>query len=77
MAHRAIVQYQSAFSKGHFILDGILCLHEVVHDLRFRGSKDIILKLDFEKVDDPVSWPFFCDVLLAKSFEGAYVHSLM
>ena len=47
--------FQSAFVKGRFILDGILCLHEIVHDLRVQGSKAVILKLDFEKAYDSVS----------------------
>lgn len=47
--------FQSAFIKGHFILDGIICLHEIVHDLKSRNSKVFILKLDFEKAYDSVS----------------------
>ena len=58
VAHRVIIPYQSAFIKGSYILDGVLCLHEIVHDLRARNSKEIILKLDFEKAYDSVSWPF-------------------
>lgn len=33
VAHRVIGPSQSAFIKGHFILDGILNLHEIVHNL--------------------------------------------
>ena len=77
VAHRVISQYQSAFIKGRFILDGILSLHEIVHDLHARRAKAIILKLDFEKAYDSVSWPFLKQVLLAKGFDGAYVHRVM
>lgn len=77
VAHRTISPTQSAFIKGRYILDGILCLHEIVHDLRARGSRAIILKLDFEKAYDSVSWDFLRQVLLAKGFEAAYVHRLM
>ena len=58
-------------------MDGILCLHEIVHDLRVRGTKAMIHKLDFEKVYDSVSWTFMHHVLLAKGFDGAYVHRIM
>ena len=50
VAHGVISPFESTFIKVCFILDGILCLHEIVHDLRVRGSKAVILKLDFEKL---------------------------
>lgn len=68
---------QSAFVKGRFILDGIMSLHEIVHDLKVRKTRALILKLDFEKAYDSVSWDFLHKVLLAKGFDGAYVHRLM
>ena len=77
VAHRVISPFQSAFIKGRFILDGILSFHEIVHDLHSRGSKAVILKLDFEKAYDSVSWSFLKQVLLAKGFDGAYVHRIM
>ena len=77
IAHRVISPFQSAFIKGRFILDGVLCLHEIVHDLRTKGTKVVVLKLDFEKAYDSVSWNFLRQVLLAKGFEGAVVHRLM
>ena len=36
----------------------------------------MILKLDFEKAYDSVSWYFLRQVLLAKGFDGAYVHRI-
>lgn len=77
IAHRALNPFQSAFVKGRFILDDILCLHEIVHDLRVRGTKAVTLKLDFEKAYDSLSWSFLRRVLLAKGFDGAYVHRIM
>lgn len=77
VAHKVISQHQSTFIKGHFILDGILSLQEIVHDLKLNGMNAIILKLDFEKVYDMVSWSFLQDMLLAKGFNGAYVQRLM
>ncbi|KAE8772314.1 hypothetical protein D1007_55697 [Hordeum vulgare] len=52
VAHRMLSPFQSAFVKGRFILDGILCLHEIVHDLKSRNAKAVILTLDFEKAYD-------------------------
>ena len=58
-------------------MDGVLCLHEIVHDLKIHKLKAVILKLDFEKAYDSVSWPFLRRVLLAKGFDGPLVHRIM
>ena len=50
VAHHVISQNQSAFIKGRFILDGILSLYEIVHDLRARNSRAVILKLDLRRL---------------------------
>ena len=77
VAHRTLSPTQSAFVKGRFILDGVLCLFEIVHDIHKSGSKAVILKLDFEKAYDSVSWGFLRQVLLAKGFDGGMVHRIM
>lgn len=77
IAHRTTSPSQSAFIKGHIILDGILSLHVIFHDLRVKNTKVIILKLDFEKAYDSVRCPFLHNVLLAKGFDGVYVYRLM
>jgi hypothetical protein len=55
VAHNIIVPSQIAFIKGRLILDGALSLHEIIHELKSRKSKAILLKLDFEKAYDIVS----------------------
>lgn len=75
--HKVISPSQSAFIKGRFVLDGIVCSHELVHDIRCRKNNAIILKLDFEKAYDSVCWPFLHSVLLTKGFEGDYVQCIM
>lgn len=41
VAHRIVNPSQSAFIKGRFIFDDVLCLHEIVHDPRMRGTRAI------------------------------------
>jgi hypothetical protein len=77
VAHRIISSSQSAFIKGRHIHDGALALHEIVHELRVKKTKGVILKLDFEKAYDRVSWAFLRDVLVCKGFESGVVHRLM
>jgi hypothetical protein len=53
-ADKIISRTQSAFILGRYILDGVIILHEVLHELRVRKKSGVILKLDFEKAYDKV-----------------------
>jgi hypothetical protein len=68
---------QTAFIKGRCLLDGALALHEIIDELKSANHKDVILKLNFEKAYDRVSWAFLRSVLLWKGFDAAVVHRLM
>jgi hypothetical protein len=46
---------QTGFVKGRNILEGLVILHEVIHELRRSKSQGVILKIDFEKAYDRVS----------------------
>jgi uncharacterized protein YpiB (UPF0302 family) len=46
---RIINQSQSGFLKNRNIMDGIMALHEILHDTRIKKKDGLILKLDFEK----------------------------
>jgi hypothetical protein len=45
---------QNAFMQGRNILDGVLILHEPVHELHTKKLNGLILKLNFDKV----KWSF-------------------
>jgi mannosylglycoprotein endo-beta-mannosidase len=77
VAHRTISPAQTAFIKGRFIQDGPLALHEIIHELKSKKLPAVLLKLDFEKAYDRVSWDFLREVLLRKGFEPALVHRIM
>jgi hypothetical protein len=49
---------QTAFMQGRNILDGVVTLHETVHELHSKKQNGVILKLDFEKAYDKVKWSF-------------------
>ena len=49
IADRIISPYQSAFIPGRFILDGVVTLHETLHELQRKKEDAVVLKLDFEK----------------------------
>jgi hypothetical protein len=54
---RIINKSQNAFIKGRNIMDGVLSLHEIYIIPKSRKN-EIILKLDFEKAYDKISWSF-------------------
>jgi mannosylglycoprotein endo-beta-mannosidase len=59
---------QSAFLPGRYILDGVVVLHETIHELKRRKQNGIILKLDVEKAYDKVNWEFLLQVLRMRGF---------
>jgi hypothetical protein len=55
---RIINKCQSGFLKDRNIVDGILALHEILHDTRSKKKDGLVLKLDFEKAYDKLRWDF-------------------
>jgi hypothetical protein len=62
-ANKLISKNQTAFIPGRFILEGVVILHEILHDLRTTKTKGVVVKLDFEKAYDKVHWNFLFEVL--------------
>lgn len=56
IAQRVINRSQSAFLKGHNILEGPVVLQEIIHELKRTKQQVVLLKLDFEKAYDRVNW---------------------
>jgi hypothetical protein len=42
---KLIERGQTAFTKERYILDGVVILHETLHELRQRKQKEVVLKL--------------------------------
>jgi hypothetical protein len=47
-------------------MEGVVVLHETIHELHKRKKDGVTLKLDFEKAYDKVNWPFLQHVLRMK-----------
>ncbi|KAK1629071.1 hypothetical protein QYE76_003386 [Lolium multiflorum] len=77
VALRTINRSQTAFIKGRSLHEGVLALHEIAHELRVKKLRGLLLKRDFEKAFDLVSWGFPREVLLRKGFSPMIVHRLM
>jgi hypothetical protein len=59
---------QLAFMRGRNILDGVLILHEMLHELHRKNTNGVIFKIDFEKSYDKVKWSFLRQTLRIKGF---------
>jgi hypothetical protein len=65
---RIINRSQNAFIKGRNIMEGVLSLHEIIHDTKRKRKDGVILKLDFEKAYDKISWSFLFESLKQRGF---------
>jgi hypothetical protein len=53
---KLLASNQTAFVKGMYILESVVAAHEVIHHTIKSGEKGVVLKLDYEKAYDRVSW---------------------
>jgi hypothetical protein len=74
VAEHVVQPSQTAFMQGRNILDGVVVLHEAVHELHSKKLNGVILKLDFEKAYDKVKWSFLQQTLRMK---GSILESMM
>jgi hypothetical protein len=58
VADHVIRPSEVAFMQGRNILDGVVVLHETVHELHRKNLNGVLLKIDFEKAYDKVKWSF-------------------
>jgi hypothetical protein len=72
VAHTVIRPTQTAFMPGRHILEGVLILHETIHELHRKKMDGVFLKIDFEKAYDKVKWTFLQLVLRMKGFSSKW-----
>jgi hypothetical protein len=54
VAHTVVRPTQTAFMPGCHILEGVVVLHETIHELHRRKLDGVLLKINFEKAYDKV-----------------------
>jgi hypothetical protein len=64
---------QTAFIPKRNILEGVVILQEVLHELRCKKISRVIIKLDFEKAYDKVDWNFLEEVMGRKGFAELWI----
>ena len=73
VGRRLISSNQTAFIKGRYILESVVMAHEVIHEIKKLGSHGLVLKLDYEKAYDRVSWEFLFDMLHLRGFGPKWI----
>src|SRR6266498_3485116 len=73
IADKVVSPSQTAFMRGRNILEGIVFLHETVHEMHRKKQSGVILKLDFEKAYDEVRWTFLFQTLRMKGFSPRWI----
>jgi hypothetical protein len=63
VANKVVQPSQTAFMPGHNIMEGVLILHETLHELHTKKRNGVVLKIDFEKAYDKVKWSFLQQTL--------------
>jgi hypothetical protein len=69
VAQKVIRPTQTAFNPDRHILEGVVVLHETIHEMHRRTLDGVIFKIDFEKAYDKFKWPFLQQVLRMKGFD--------
>jgi hypothetical protein len=77
MADSLISESQTTFIEGRNILEGVVILHEVIHQLKRTGRKGVIFKIDFEKAYDKVRCDFVQEVVVRKGFPPHWIKQTM
>ena len=68
VAQAVVSPTQTAFMPGRNIMEGVVILHETIHELHTKKSDGVIFKIDFEKTYDKVKWSFLHQTLRMKGF---------
>ena len=63
---------QTAFMLGRHILEGVVVLHQTLHEIHSKKLDGVIFKVDFEKAYDKVKWPFLQQAMRMKGFSDAW-----
>jgi hypothetical protein len=80
VADRIVRPFDTAFMRGRNIFEGVIILHEFIHELERKKLYGIILKLDFEMAYGRVNEKFLRQAMRMKGFSPswcAWIHTIV
>jgi hypothetical protein len=72
IAEKIVSPSQTAFIPGRNIMEGVVVLHETIHDIYRKKMSGVILKIDFKKTYDKINWDFLQQSLRMKDFSNKW-----
>ncbi|KAL9683503.1 hypothetical protein QQ045_015325 [Rhodiola kirilowii] len=70
---QVVSQNQSAFLSDRNILDGVMIVNELIHAVKKERRTALVIKLDFKKAYDMVSWDYLRSVQLSMGFGSKWI----
>jgi hypothetical protein len=58
IAMKVISPTQTTFLPGRYIMEGVIILHEIIHEMHRKKKDGLIFKIDFEKAYGKINWSF-------------------
>jgi hypothetical protein len=74
IATKLVNPSQMMFIPGRNIMEGVVMLHEIIHEIHRKKMSGVMLKLDFKKAYDKVNWKFLQQTLRIKGFSEKWCH---
>jgi hypothetical protein len=74
---KVISDSQYGFIKGRYIMDGVVSLNEILHEVKRKKQSGVVLKIDFEKAYDKVNWHFLYVMMEKKGFGSTWCDWVM
>jgi Reverse transcriptase (RNA-dependent DNA polymerase) len=66
-------KHRTTFTKGRHLMQTFLSTHEMLHHLSRNRIPSVLLKLDFHKAFDNISWSFLLKVLRVRGFPPVWI----
>ena len=70
---KIISPVETAFTKGRFIMEGVLVLHEALNNIHVKKQNVVLFKVEFEKSYEKIKCPFVCKMLRLKGFLDIWI----
>jgi hypothetical protein len=72
VSKKVISPTQIAFLLGRNVMEGVIILHETIHEMHRNKQNGVILKIDFKKAYDKINWSFVQQTLRMKGFSPTW-----
>jgi hypothetical protein len=74
---KVISEFQYGFIPGRYIMDGVVSLNEILHEVKRKKQNGVVFKVDFEKSYDKVNCHFLHYMLDKKGFGNTWCDWVM